>query len=242
MLTELLQRYMSVVGREARYAAPARTFHYRDFVALEREAVRSEECGRYWRDKLDDVTVKELPRLPGRPVPAEPGELGTVEAVLSDELTRGLRDLAESVGVPLKSALLAAHLSVLSTLFGASDVLTGLVSNGRPEDADGERVLGLFLNTVPFRMKMGVGAWPDLLRETFRVEREVLPFRRYPLAELQKSFGGRPLFEVAFNYVHFHVYEALSGMEGLEVLEGVISNGRTSFCWRTSWWMSRPPA
>jgi non-ribosomal peptide synthetase component F len=96
-------------------------------------------------------------------------------------------------------------------LGGQSDVLTGVVTNCRLEESDGERALGLFLNTVPLRQSLTGGSWLDLVRETFAAEREMLPHRWFPLAEMQRRLGGRHLFEAVFNFVHFHVYESVSG-------------------------------
>ena len=94
----------------------------------------------------------------------------TVQVPITAELTRDLQRLARATSVPLKSVLLAAHLRVLGLLGGTTDVLTGLVANGRPEERDGERVLGLFLNTLPFRLTLGGGTWSDLIRATFDAE------------------------------------------------------------------------
>ncbi|MFM7883252.1 MAG: amino acid adenylation domain-containing protein, partial [Microcystis panniformis] len=58
------------------------------------------------------------------------------------------------------------------------------------------------------------------------VERECLSWRRYPLAELQKS--GQPLFDTAFNFIHFHVYQGIIGVKDLEVLGGKFFN-QTNF-------------
>ncbi|PYS75169.1 MAG: non-ribosomal peptide synthetase, partial [Acidobacteria bacterium] len=106
----------------------------------------------------------------------------------------------------------------MSLLTGQSEVVTGLVSNSRPEKSDGEQALGLFLNTLPFRLDVTQGAWGELIRRTFEAELQMLPYRRYPIAELQSNLGGQPLFEAVFNYVHFHVYENILRIKGLEVL------------------------
>ena len=65
-----------------------------------------------------------------------------------------------------------------------------MVVNGRPEGDRAERALGLFLNTVPCRMRLGGGSWLELARAAFAWERTVLPFRRFPVAELQRMRGG----------------------------------------------------
>jgi len=81
--------------------------------------------------------------------------------------------------VPLKSVLLSAHLKVLSLCAGRGDVVTGLIANGRPEEQDGEKILGIFLNTLPLRLRLSGGTWSDLARRAFEAEREMLPYRRF---------------------------------------------------------------
>ena len=202
LLSELLRRYSSLLrGERLEIAPPAVTF--RHFVALELAAVGSEEAERFWSRRLADLPETRLP-LP----PAGPGSLRVEEIPVPAAVLTGLERLARAAGVPLKSVLLAAHLWVLSSFSGQEDVITGLVTSGRPEAEDGERVLGLFLNTLPLRLRLGGGSWRDLVTAAFAAEGELLGFRRYPLAALQRRHGGGPLFETTFNFMHFHVYES----------------------------------
>src|SRR6185295_2427333 len=113
-------------------------------------------------------------------------------------------------------------------LSGRSEVLTGLVSNGRPETIDGERVLGLFLNTVPLSVSLPGGTWIDLVQSAQNAEQEMLPFRRYPLAEMQKGHDGGQMLEITFNFSHFHAADALRGFSNLEVLDAQ-AYSRTNF-------------
>ena len=139
---------------------------------------------------------------------------------LPEDLPQRLKELARKATVPLKTVLLAAHARALSLLTGQPEVLTGLVSHGRPETIDGEKAAGLFLNTLPFSQRLRGGTWLELLKETFQAEWELLPFRRYPLPRIQNEIGGgQSLFEVAFNFVHFHVYQKLQKFDYLKVLE-----------------------
>jgi amino acid adenylation domain-containing protein len=227
MLTELFQLYLWRTGKNAASLDPPPAATFRDFIALEREALSSDEARRYWVEKLSDANVTTLPRL----LPAgreSTSQRDTVSALLSREIVDGLKRAAQSAGAPLKSVLLAAHLRVLSLVGGQSDVVTGLVANGRPEEVGGERILGLFLNTLPFRLSLVGGTWVDLVRQTFEAEREMLAYRRFPVAELQKMGGNESLFEAAFNFVHFHVYENLKSFEDVEILGGT-AFGHTNF-------------
>ncbi len=97
-------------------------------------------------------------------------------------------------------------------------MVTGLVVNARPETADGERALGLFLNTVPLRVQTRGGTWRELVAQVFAEETRALPYRSYPMAEIQRVLGGSPILHTAFNYVHFHAYDALARLGQLELL------------------------
>jgi amino acid adenylation domain-containing protein len=218
MITELFQLYISLVKEEAQPvdAAPASTF--RDYVALERAALESAEARQFWMDKLSESTATTIPRWPA-PHRAEATHQSLFEVPLSSEVSEGLKQLARSAGVPLKSVLLAAHLRVMKFVSGQPDVLTGVISNGRLEEVDGERALGLFLNALPMRLNMSGGTWLQLVRETFEVEQEMLPFRRFPLAEIQRLRGGQPLFETTFNFVHFYVYQNIGSLPDIQILE-----------------------
>jgi amino acid adenylation domain-containing protein len=121
------------------------------------------------------------------------------------------------------------HACVLATITGERDVLTGIITNGRIDGPDGDRVLGVFLNTMPLRLTVGDGTWLDLLRDVFEVERGALPYRRFPFAELQRLNGGRPPFEAAINVINFHVYDRLRGIKELELLDRSTSYDQTFF-------------
>jgi len=218
VLTELFQQYFLLLGKTGGSAAVLPQSGFRDFVALERASVASEEHQRFWKEKLSDCTIAVLPRWQKFPREARIRQICTHNVAILPEISEGLKQLANWAGVPLKSVLLAAHLRVLSLLCGQSDVLTGFVANGRPEETDGERICGLFLNTLPFRLQLSGGTWIDLVQQVFEAERELLPYRRYPLAEIQRNWGGQPLFETAFNYVNFHVYQGVQTLKNLEVL------------------------
>jgi microcystin synthetase protein McyA len=225
LLTQLLQQYLYLLSKNVLPLPAPPTITFRDFVALEQITLKSPECQEYWQQQLSDMTITKLPRWSKSNYAIKNWDSSVF---ISSRVSQGLKQLSKATGVPLKSVLLAAHLRVLSFLTNQTDILTGLVSNGRLEDTDGERVLGLFLNTLPFRLKLLGGTWTDLVRQTFDTERECLSFRRYPLAELQRNFGGQPLFETAFNFIHFHVYQDIIGIKDLEVLGGKFFN-QTNF-------------
>jgi amino acid adenylation domain-containing protein len=216
VVTEIFQDYCALLsGSGNTIPAPGTT--YRDFVALEAQTVACEETRRFWANKLNGASLGLVPRWP-KAMCAGGHEQSRGPEVVPAVLA-GLKRLSARAGVPLKSVLLAAHQRVMSLLFGQTDVTTALIANGRPEQVDGERILGLFLNAVPVRLQLKGGSWLELVRQTFAAEQELLPYRRFPLAEVQKLTGGRP-FETAFDFVHFHVLKQLEGQKDFSLREG----------------------
>ncbi|HEY7124271.1 MAG TPA: amino acid adenylation domain-containing protein [Ktedonobacterales bacterium] len=226
LLTEVLRLYVALQEGQEPLAEATPSLHFRDYALLERSTTASEAARHYWQEKLGGATSMKLPRLGPRQQTAGPQQR-EIATLVPREVVRGLRQLASQASVPLKSALLAAHLRVMSLLSGEADILTGVAADGRLESAEDERVLGLFLNTVPFRQKLSGGTWMRLVQETFERELEFLPFRRYPLGQIQLEHGGQPLFETVFNYTHFHVYQRLHDLP-LEVL-GTQEYAETNF-------------
>ncbi|HEY0602095.1 MAG TPA: amino acid adenylation domain-containing protein, partial [Herpetosiphonaceae bacterium] len=215
LLTELFQEYARY-GDETIVPPAPPTSSFRDFVALEQAALNSQAEQSFWLEQMQDATMTRVPRWPAR---AAGSALDAIDVPIAPELSQALKRVAREAAVPIKTVLLAAHLRVMALLGGSSDVLTGVVANGRPETVDGERVLGLFLNTLPLRQRLSGGTWRELVRATFAAEQQILAHRRYPMAEVQRLLGGQPLFETMFNFVHFHVYERLHGVGDLAVLD-----------------------
>ncbi|WP_459620549.1 amino acid adenylation domain-containing protein, partial [Burkholderia sp. 3C] len=213
--TELFDTYLSLLTAEPgqlRAAAPLLARTPRSAVEAERSALASPRHREFWRRYLSGYSFSGLP-------PAEAGAgpdavRPELSVVVSEVLRGKLRGVANALGVPMRSVLLAAHLRVLAMISGKTDVTSGLVSNVRQEQDDGEKVLGLFLNTLPVRLDVVASSWAELIRGTFRSELEVIRHRHYPYFQLQLDNDRAALYEVAFNYVNFHVYESLARNEG----------------------------
>jgi len=218
LLNGIFLRYWYLLGRTKNDIGPAPKLTFREFVALERQAIESRECQQYWQDQLADCSITLLPRWSTvGPQTSEPA-VRVRDLIVTPAVSDGLRNLARMAEAPLKSVLLGAHLRVLSLLTGQRDVTTGLACNGRPEESEGEQVIGLFLNPLPFRQELSGGTWEELVRKVFAAEQEMLAYRRYPLVELQRQQGGESLFEVEFNFSHFHVLKGALQLDGIELI------------------------
>ncbi|RFZ10948.1 Surfactin synthase subunit 3 [Mycobacterium marinum] len=178
----------------APFRAPLQT-SFRDFVALERQAERSSSKV-FWRKQLQGI---ETAHFAGER--SGPSRLETRWWEFPRDIEARLSEVARNRRVPLKSTLLAAHMVVNARLAATDDVVSGLVVNGRPETDDSAHVLGMFLNTVPLRMRLTSTDYTGLIDEVFAAERAVLPHRRVPLRTIQRDIGIGELFQTAFNFV-----------------------------------------
>ncbi len=220
LLSALFHDYLArLAGTQSETPSPPPVF--REFVRLERAALAAEATRAFWSGQVRNAEPCFLPRWPV-PAGATAGEAVDRAVPIPDAVGYGLRQVARAAGVPLKSVLLAVHMKVMGHATGRPDPCTGLVANGRPEGPGSDEALGLFLNTLPFGLpfglRLGTETWGGLARAAFEAEREMLPHRRFPLAEIQTVAGG-VLFDTLFNFVHFHVYQGLLQTPGVELLD-----------------------
>jgi len=228
-LAEIFQTYFALLRNASLSDHKPFATSFRDFIALEQASLESEECRRFWRDSLSDPTVTEIAPWPAESRATSHKRARNLVVHIPDEVSEGLHRMAVNAAVPIKSVLLAAHLKVMSLVMGQSDVITGLVCNGRPEETDGELIRGLFLNVVPFRERVGARNWIEFVRNIFNAERNLLPFRRYPLSAIQEQLNTPSFFETTFNYVHYHVLDGVLGQGDVQILDQVEGYEETNF-------------
>ncbi len=202
-LSELLRLHAALLRGERPPAAAPLAASYRDFVALERQALAAAAAESFWEGLLAGAPPTALPVWPGWPLLRETPRVRVMPLSLPPALGDGLQALGRQAAAPLAAILLAAHLKALALAAAESDVVTGLVADGRLEAAGGDEVRGQFLNTVPLRLALAPGSWLDLVRAAEHAWREVLPHQRYPHAALQRRRRDQPLFETTFRFTPF---------------------------------------
>ncbi|WP_214318590.1 non-ribosomal peptide synthetase [Nonomuraea sediminis] len=191
----------------ARYATPglpveAPGARFRDLVAAEKAVLAQPEAAEFWREAIAEAPEGRLPRMPGYPT-GGPRKVEVLATALPDDLAKALAEEAAAARVPLRSVLLAAHVRVMALLTGDPDVLTGMLTHSRPESEAGGEVLGLFLNTVPLRVRADA---PDLVQRVFQAEVAALPYRHFPLFEIQRASGRARLLDTHVDFRDLHVY------------------------------------
>ncbi|HEV2733755.1 MAG TPA: amino acid adenylation domain-containing protein, partial [Longimicrobiaceae bacterium] len=227
LLRDVLAVYAARVRGEEPRAAPA--VRYREYVAwLERQDRGRAE--RFWREALAGFDAPTPLPVSGPSRPGGEGQ-GTAALPLSAERSAALRERARGWGVTPGTLVQGAWALLLSRYTGEDDVLFGATVSGRPAELEGaEEIVGLFINTLPVRVRLRPEA---TLREWLaELQREQVEAREYdyaPLVEVRKWSGvpsGRPLFEslVVFETqpVDQAVNEWAGNVEGVRVRNNLL--------------------
>ncbi|MFD5245857.1 amino acid adenylation domain-containing protein [Amycolatopsis sp. NPDC058340] len=176
---------------------------YREYLAwLSRQD--KEKSLAAWTERLagaDEPTLV-VPADPGR-APAEPE---SVEAWLPENVTRALGELARAKGLTLNTVVQGAWALVLAQLTGRTDVVFGAAVSARPPDLPGvEGMVGLFLNTVPVRVRLHASApVAGLLADLQKRQSALIPDQYVGLADIQQAAGPGAVFDTLIVFEKFH--------------------------------------
>ena len=136
-------------------AALPRVTPYRDYLAWLAAQDRAAAIAA-WREALAGLEEADLvaPHDPGA-APVAPEQ---ITLALSETLTAALTQQARQQGLTLNTFIQAAWAILLGRLTGRDDVVFGVTVAGRPPEIAGiETMVGLFINTLPLRVKLPPG-------------------------------------------------------------------------------------
>ncbi|PKH63783.1 non-ribosomal peptide synthetase [Halomonas sp. Choline-3u-9] len=222
---ELLVEEIALIqqGREDELPKP---LPFRNFVAQARLGVSLEDHEAFFREQLGDIKEPTAP-FGLLDIRSNGSDIEEVRVPLSVELAQQVRQQAQRHGVSTASLFHLAWALVLSKTTGHDDVVFGTVLFGRMQGAEGaERALGMFINTLPVRIKMGAQGADKCLRQTHDALSELMHHEHASLGLAQRCSGlpgGTPLFTSLLNYRYSAPQQEgniAHTWEGMEVLGG----------------------
>ncbi len=221
--------------RQGRRPALPHLRPYRDYIAwLQDQNLERTEA--FWRQSLAGISAP-TPLAFGSAGPAAPDtqadqESGQIQ--VPAEATATLTALARQHQITLSTIVQGAWALLLSRYSGEVDVVYGVTVSGRPVDLDGaERMIGLFINTLPVRVAVRPEA--TLLAWLKGLQAQQVELRQYeysPLIQIQEWSAvprSLPLFESILVFENYPVDDALREQQGSLELGKVQSFARTNY-------------
>ena len=197
---------------------------YRDYIAwLQKQDLNKAET--FWRNNLQGFTVPTslmIESLVSSKTKLESSRQSQTQK-LSKEFTENLNQFARKNRLTLNTIIQGVWGIILSRYSGESDVVFGATVSGRsPELTDVESMVGLFINTLPVRVKIPENAtvipWLQNLR-TDQVEREQYSYT--PLVQIKawsEVSPERALFNSILVFENYPIDESLrSSASNIEI-------------------------
>ncbi len=203
-LAELNNTYLQL-RREPDYVPEMLKCQYKDFIVDHLAEKKNKTVRDYWKDELTDYKRWSLPKPSGK------RELKTISKQLGIEFREKLEAVAYRNGTSIKHLCLAAYMYTLYMLSYGNDITASLVSHIRPGQEDGEKLLGCFLNTIPFRLKIPSRiTCKELVGLIDKKVFELKNNEKLSLMEILNIIGEKtgdvnPVADTLFGYIDFHV-------------------------------------
>ncbi|GGS28025.1 amino acid adenylation domain-containing protein [Streptomyces parvus] len=154
-----------------------------------------ESSERAWGQVLD-ATVRPTLLAPADPDRA-PVATEKVSATFEGDLVTGLTAFAGRHGMTMSTVVQGAWGLLLGRLTGRDDVVFGATVSGRPPEVPGiERMVGLFINTVPVRVGRSADEpVEDMLVRLRDQQVDLMAHQHVGLVDLQRMAGQGELFD-----------------------------------------------
>ncbi|MBD0254769.1 MAG: amino acid adenylation domain-containing protein [Cytophagales bacterium] len=195
---EFFEIYNSLLQRRACRLAPAEPFRtYIKWLDQQDKAKQKQ----YWLTYLSGYTAREdIPRRGTEAAGIQPGRPAELAFEIGEENKKNLVKLASRYCVTLGTVLHAAWGILLTKYGNRRDAVFGSVVSGRPGGITGiESMVGMFINTVPVRVRYDPGdRVEELLRQVHRNAVESEPYHYAPLFEIQ---GGNAPGRALINHI-----------------------------------------
>jgi amino acid adenylation domain-containing protein/non-ribosomal peptide synthase protein (TIGR01720 family) len=188
LLRELFTEY-TAARAGVRADLPAPTAGFADYLHWLAGRDR-EDSARKWADRLAGLTTPTL-LVPGA-VGSAPTLALRLDFTLTEQQTAALTQRARTTGVTLNAVISTALALVLGYETGGDDVVFGSTVAGRPTDIDGiDSVIGLFLNTVPTRVRLAAGgSLSDTMRRAQADRLDLMDHEYLGLGDIQRALPG----------------------------------------------------
>uniref|UniRef100_UPI0037C510A0 amino acid adenylation domain-containing protein n=1 Tax=Nocardia colli TaxID=2545717 RepID=UPI0037C510A0 len=205
-MPSLLQTLLAVYAApNAAIAEPAGSYRsYLDWLSRQDPA----ESLRVWRHALDGAEATVLAPHAGAQGAAD--RMSSVAIKFEHGLSDRLVSAASSAGVTVNTLFQVAWAIVVGYLTGRDDVVFGATVSGRPADLPGiESAVGLFINTIPVRVRHNSGEPIAAVLNRVQAEQSgLLGHHHIGLSDIHAALDVSAMFDTVLVFESYPVDEA----------------------------------
>ena len=200
----LVQELLTLYAHNGDAGALGRVTPYRDYLSWlsrqDRAAARAA-----WQEALRGLEEATHVAAPDATRAARVPEQLTVS--LEAGLSAGLVEQGRRQGVTLNTILQVAWAILLGRLTSRDDVVFGVTVAGRPPELAGiERMVGLFINTLPLRVRLAPSTpLLELLKQVQESQSRLMAHQHLGLSEIQGLAGLGELFDTLVVFENYPV-------------------------------------
>jgi amino acid adenylation domain-containing protein/thioester reductase-like protein len=195
---------------------------FRSYVEQTLASIHATQAEQFFRCKLGDMDEPTAP-FGLLDTHGNGSRLEEARCELPADLARGVRDQAQHLGLSAARLFHAAWSLFVAGASGREDVVFGTVvlAASQRRMATGRRILGLSVNTLPLRIRLGGLTAEELVRHTHEELAQVLEHEAVPLTLAQRCSaieGKAPLFTSLLNFRRSEPHGDPSATPGINVL------------------------
>jgi len=206
LLSELFEAYQAFCNHKTPSLPPSRP--YRDYIHWLSQQ-DSDAAKSYWQEQLHGFEAPTPLMLGRRTATEQPADYQEQDMTLDTELTEQLERFSRQHRLTVNTLVQGAWACLLSRYSGETDVVFGVTTSGRQIPLWGiDRMLGLFINTLPLRVVVTSEDLIDWLQALQHRQQQNDQYAYTALVDIQSQSnvpGGVALFETLLVFENYPI-------------------------------------
>ncbi|MBD1581642.1 non-ribosomal peptide synthetase [Pseudoalteromonas sp. S16_S37] len=224
----IVQQELEMLFKDPQHLLP-KPVQYRGFISQlqHSQTAKKLDAERFFSHQLSGFTEPSTPFALALKQ-SQSTYINELDSLLAASLSQQIRTTATKLKLNPATLFHSAFAMVIAACSNKEDVVFGTVMSGRLQGTKGsESMLGMFINTLPLRIKLTDLTPIELVRQTQHNLMGLLPFEQSALSEIQRYSeltGETQLFTSLLNYRHTQKknvdeHNALIGLEFIDPKE-----------------------
>ncbi|EJV73224.1 non-ribosomal peptide synthetase, partial [Bacillus cereus] len=193
VLNDLFEVYKSLAAKNMNLLEDEYKYEkYIQWLENQEQEIGLEYWKEYFKDYNEEIT------FPSTKIGSY-GYIGKeLEVELDDDISRKLQNISKAHGITLSTLCQTAWAILLQKYSNVNDIVFGTVVSGRPSEIEEvDKIVGMFINTIPVRIKLDIGnTISSILEKTQKASNASKQYEHFTLSEIQK------LSSLKQNFIH----------------------------------------